>query len=239
MNDRIRCSVVMATYNGELYVSEQIESVLKNMKENDELIISDDGSSDNTKTIVRSYMSCNKNIKLIEGPKGGVTRNFENALKHVQGEVIFLCDQDDIWATNKIETVLSAMQGDITLVMHDAVVIQGEKVIYPSFMQHRGSKLGLVNNLIKNSYIGCCMAFKRELLDYILPFPEKICMHDQWIGLISERYGRSKCLSDKLIQYRRHENNASTMTGYSILRKLKNRSNMVVALMKRIYKEDI
>ena len=236
MNDRNRCSVIMATYNGEMYITEQLESVLKNMKENDELIISDDGSSDNTKKIIQSYMNCNKNIRLIDGPKSGVTSNFENALRYVQGDVIFLCDQDDVWSDHKIDTVLSAMKDDVTLVMHDAMVIQDEKVIYPSFMQHRGSKVGLFHNIIKNSYIGCCMAFKRELLDYILPFPEKICMHDQWIGLVNEKYGKSICISDKLIQYRRHGNNASTMAGYGLLRKIKNRSNMLFALIKRVYK---
>lgn len=231
MDKQVRCSVVMATYNGELYIEEQIDSVLKNLDEDDELIISDDGSSDGTRAIVHSYIEKDSRIQLVDGPQKGVIKNFENGLKCAKGEIIFLCDQDDIWTDNKVETVYSVMSDESTkLVMHDAVVVQDGHEIYASFMNHRGSKLGLFHNVLKNSYIGCCMAFKRELLQYILPFPEKICMHDQWIGLIGEMTGKNVFISDKLISYRRHENNASTMKGLSVLKKIKNRYYMLTEL---------
>lgn len=231
MNKKIRCSIAMATYNGELYIAEQIDSVLKNMEENDELIISDDGSSDNTREIVRTYIRNDRRISLIEGPRKGVICNFENALKHTNGEIVFLCDQDDVWADDKMEKVLAAMDNGVALVLHDAVVFQDDKIIYPSFMQHRGSKQGVVNNIIKNSYIGCCMAFKREILDYALPFPKKICMHDQWLGLTGEIYGKSCFIEDKLLRYRRHGNNASSMTGQKIIKKIQDRFFMVVGIL--------
>lgn len=234
MKNEIRCSVAMATYNGERYIAEQIESVLRNMKKNDELIISDDGSTDNTRTIIGHYMEYDERIHLVEGPQKGAIRNFENALQYVNGQVVFLCDQDDIWEMDKIDKVLAAMQEDVTLVMHDAVVVEAGTVIVPSFMRYRGSKQGMLNNIIKNSYIGCCMAFKRELLNYVLPFPERICMHDQWIGLMNELVGQSRFIEDKLLHYRRHESNVSPMSGNGIGAKITNRINMVCAVIGRM-----
>lgn len=231
MNGKIRCSVAMATYNGEAYIAEQMESILKNMEDNDELVISDDGSTDDTRRIIQDYIQTDSRIRLVDGPKRGVISNFENALKHVIGEVVFLCDQDDIWADDKIEKVLSAMNEGVTLVMHDAEVFQDDKVIYSSFIQHRVSKLGLIKNIIKNSYIGCCMAFKRELLDYVLPFPKRICMHDQWIGLVNEMYGKSCLLEDKLLRYRRHGNNASSMTGQKFTKQIQDRIFMILSIL--------
>lgn len=232
MDKKIRCSVVMAAYNGERYIEEQIDSILKNFNENDELIISDDGSSDKTREIIKNYVGKDKRISFLEGPHKGVISNFENALKQAKGEILFLCDQDDIWSDNKIDKVLSVMDEYVTLVMHDAVVFQADKVLYPSFMAHRGSKPGWIHNIFKNSYIGCCIAFKRELLEFVLPFPKNICMHDQWIGLVSEMCGKNIFIPDKLISYRRHENNASTMSGLSVVRKIQNRINMLIALIR-------
>lgn len=234
MNIRPRCSIAMASYNGEMYISEQIDSILKNMKENDELIISDDGSSDNTRLIIQDYLQRDRRITFVNGPQKGLIKNFENALKYARGEVVFLCDQDDVWGEDKIERILAVINEDITLVLHDAVVFDGEEVIHSSFMQHRKSKSGLFNNIIKNSYIGCCMAFRREILNYALPFPNNICMHDQWIGLVSELYGKNKHIEDRLLHYRRHGSNVSSMVGESIIKKIKNRCNMVIALIIRM-----
>ena len=102
----IRCSIVMATYNGEQYIKEQIDSILINMKENDELIISDDGSKDKTKQIIAEYQNKDKRIKLIDGPHKGVKQNFANAIEKANGKYIFLSDQDDIWKKDKIYKVI-------------------------------------------------------------------------------------------------------------------------------------
>lgn len=231
MENTIRCSVVMASYNGEQYITKQIETVLHNLSENDELIISDDGSKDATRTIVQSFMDVDKRIRLIEGPRKGVICNFESALKYARGRYIFLCDQDDVWLECKVEKVLSAMADDVTLVLHDAEVIQNGRILYPSFMQHRGSKLGFINNIIKNSYLGCCMAFKREMLEYILPFPKRICMHDQWIGLVNELHGKSVMLPEVLFQYRRHDNNVSPMTKQKFSKQVQDRVFMIGSIL--------
>ena len=93
----------MAAYNGELYIAQQLDSILNNIKINDEVIISDDGSSDRTREIIRDYIVKDNRIKLVDGPQKGVVKNFENALEYANGEIIFLCDQDDVWKDNKIE----------------------------------------------------------------------------------------------------------------------------------------
>ena len=204
-------SVCMATYNGEKYLKEQLDSILKQIKSSDELIISDDGSTDSTCTIIREYQKEYKNINLIDGPKMGVQKNFENALKKSKGDIIFLSDQDDIWMNNKVDVVLDAFQNpNVVLTLHDAQIVdQNEQVIEDSFFEHRGSQSGLFKNLWKNSYLGCCMAFHRRLLSKILPFPQVPLMHDIWIGLMALKYGRIGIIQEPLLLYRRHGGNAS------------------------------
>ena len=119
-------SVCMATYNGEKYLKEQLDSILKQIQSSDELIVSDDGSSDLTRTIVQEYQNQYKNIHLVNGPKCGVQKNFENALKHAKGDILFLSDQDDIWVEGKVDRVLKEFENKNTLcVVHDAEIVDG------------------------------------------------------------------------------------------------------------------
>lgn len=222
---RVRCSVAMASYNGELYIGRQIESILRQLADNDELIISDDGSTDQTRQIIDNYQINDNRIRVIDGPQNGVIANFENAIMHATGEYIFLCDQDDVWEQNKIEKVLDCFsKQDCQVVVHDADVWdENEDVIIPSFINYRGSKSGVINNIIKNSYIGCCMVFRRELLEYILPIPKNIEMHDQWIGVIGDIKGKTFFLNEVLFHYRRHGGNVSSFQHYSARKMLINR----------------
>ena len=116
-----KVSVAMATYNGEKYIQEQIDSILKNLEKKDELIISDDGSNDGTIEIIKKNIKKDNRIKLINGPKRGVIKNFENALLNCNGDYIFLSDQDDIWLPNKVKTVMSYFEQDDKLIaiVHD------------------------------------------------------------------------------------------------------------------------
>ncbi len=232
MKDTHSISVAMATYNGEKYIKEQLDSILCQLKESDEIIISDDGSSDNTIKIIESYKD--KRIKLIEGPKKGIKKNFENAIKECQNEYIFLADQDDIWVNNKVEIVLSYFENkNIDLVIHDCDVVNNNlEVINESFYKLRNSKKGKIKNIIKNSYIGCCMAFKSSLKYKVIPIPNNIEMHDQWIGLRIEKYGHVLFIKEKLIHYRRHDNNASLMKHHPINKMIKNRFNFIKEYMK-------
>lgn len=230
-------SVCMATYNGEKYIKKQINSILKQINKNDELIISDDGSTDKTKSILQSYAEKYPNIRIIEGPQKGVIKNFENALNNSKGDMIFLSDQDDIWLDNKVKNVLKEFDKGFDLVLHDAIIVdKNENMIEESFFYHRKSKKGFLNNTIKNSYIGCCMAFSRNVLNYALPFPDSIEMHDWWIGLIAERVGKVSLLNDKLLLYRRHGNNVSSFRHYPLKKMISNRVYILFKLILRLKK---
>lgn len=233
MRDKV--SVAMATYNGEKYIKEQIESILENLEEQDELIISDDFSKDNTRNIIKEYENKDKRIKLIDGPKKGVKQNFANAINNCNGKYIFLSDQDDIWIKNKVQQVLNAFkEKECTLVIHDAEIVDEKlNILDNSFFEYRNSGKGILKNILKNTYIGCCMAFDAKLKDKILPIPNDIEMHDQWIGILNEKYGKSYFLNEKLIKYRRHSSNVSQMHHYPIKKMIKNRIILVKQLIRR------
>lgn len=229
-------SVCVAAFNGEKYIEEQILSVLRNLDSQDEIIISDDGSSDRTRRIVDDLAEKDRRIRIIDGPRKGLIKNFENAIVHSKGDIIFLCDQDDVWKDNKVKTVLDIFGNtDCTLVMHDACIVDSNlRILGCSFFEFKKCKKGYWRNLIKNSYIGCCMAFKRSILDYAIPFPDNIPMHDQWIGLLSERVGKVEFCNEQLLLYRRHSNNASEMTHLPLGEMVKNRTIMLKCINKRI-----
>ena len=232
--DDIRVSVAMATYNGEKYIKDQIDSILVNLKENDELIISDDGSTDKTLKIIGEYKDYR--IKVLEGPRKGVKQNFANAIKHAKGKYIFLSDQDDVWMPDKVQEVLSIIDKEnCTCVVHDCEVFDSDTkgIMYNSFFEYRNSGKGIIKNIWKNTYIGCCMAFKASIKDKILPIPNDIEMHDQWIGLLSEKYGKSVFIKKILIKYRRHVGNVSDMKHHPLKKMIKNRLVFINRYIKR------
>lgn len=225
-------SVAMATYNGEKYIKEQIESILKQLKEDDEIIISDDGSIDNTINIIKSFSD--KRIKIFDGPRNGVKQNFANSIEKCNGKYIFLSDQDDIWMNNKVEIILKNFeQSDYSCIVHDNITFDdsSNNIILNSFFKYRNSKPGIIKNILKNSYIGCCMAFKGDLKKSILPIPNNVEMHDQWIGLISEKKGRTLFINDKLIRYRRHSDNLSKLEHHNLIKMIKNRIILIKELL--------
>ena len=228
-------SVAMATYNGEKYIKEQLDSILSQLNIDDELIISDDGSKDGTIDIINEYMKKDKRIKLFKGPKKGVIKNFENAISYCSGKYIFLSDQDDIWMDSKVEKVLFTFNNEkCTCVVHDAMVFNSNsnEIIADSFYKLRKSSNGIIKNIWKNSYIGCCMAFDGKMKKKILPIPDGIDMHDQWIGLLNDKYGKSIFIDDKLLKYRRHGNNVSSLSHHKLLRMIKNRRTIISKIMR-------
>lgn len=236
-----RISVAMISYQGEKYIEEQLDSILAILGPRDEVIISDDGSTDRTREILVRYESQDERVRMINGPKAGVKKNVENALRACEGEYIFLADQDDIWMPEKVECVLNAFKQDgVGLVVHDAIVTDGscQNVILESFYSLKESGAGVIKNIWRNTYIGCCMAFKRDILEEVLPIPDYIEMHDQWIGVINDqlKWGTS-FIPQKLIKYRRHGNNASEMSHYPLPCMLKNRIFFVWALLTRYFRK--
>lgn len=228
-------SICVATYNGSKYISRQLESILCQLGEHDEIIISDDDSTDNTCEVI--IMLDDNRIKIIKNKNSrGPLNNFQNALNHSSGDYIFLSDQDDIWFSNKIELMMDYLQHYDLVVSDCEVVDQNLTTLIPSFFNYRGSKPGLLRNLYKNSYIGCCMAFRRELLTHALPFPSPLHMHDWWIGLVAEVYGRVSFLPQPLIKYVRHDSNASPTgegSDYSFIYQMQNRLLISWYLFKR------
>lgn len=222
----------MATRNGASYIGAQIDSILSQLSPADELIISDDGSTDDTIPIIRSYQD--KRIKLIQHSfTQGVARNFETSLMASSGDLIFLADQDDIWKPSKIEVMRSHLR-IYDLVISDCVMVDRSlNVKNTSFFTKNRSGKGLIKNLLKNSYMGCCMAFNRKLLRRALPFPKDIPIHDFWIGLIGEMYFNVKFIPDVLVYHRRHSTNASSTGENSLLslpQKVVNRYRIIKSL---------
>ncbi|MBL6449792.1 glycosyltransferase family 2 protein [Fulvivirga sp. 29W222] len=207
-----KISVCIATHNGEKYIREQIDSILPQLSVHDEIIVSDDGSTDTTISILLSYRD--KRIKIVECSwANSPIKNFENALNYCSGDIIFLSDQDDIWLAGKAKTMIQALETN-DLVMSDCYVVN-EKLqpLHQSLFFINKARTGFWKNLWKNSYTGCCMAFSRKVLNKTLPFPKDIPMHDQWIGLVGELFFRTTIINKKLTLYRRHDSTA-TRTGY-------------------------
>ncbi len=135
--------------------------------------------------------------------------NFQNALLNSSGDVIFLADQDDVWLDGKVQRILELL-AEYDLVVSDCQVVdENLGVIYDSYFDLMRSGSGLIKNLYKNTYMGCCMAFNRKIYDVALPFPPSIPMHDWWIGCVAEVYGKVHFVEESLLLYRRHGNNAS------------------------------
>lgn len=232
-------SVAIATYNGEKYIKEQLDSILVQLNDNDEIIISDDGSTDNTIKIINDLND--KRIKIFNGPKQGVKQNFANAIKNCSGKYVFLADQDDIWEMEKVKKVLETFEQEkYTCVIHDCTVFENssKNIIYNSFYEFRNSGKGIIKNIWKNTYIGCCMAIDSKIIDKILPIPNDIEMHDQWIGILSDIYGKNFFIKDKLIRYRRHENNVSKLTKNNLNKLIKNRSILILRLVGKLWKKN-
>lgn len=228
-------SVAMATYNGSAYIQKQTDSILSQLCREDELVIADDGSTDGTREWLQALAARDARVRVLDGPKQGVVRNFETAVAACRGEWIFLADQDDEWMPDKRQAVLAcATETGAVLVMHDACVVDSkDAVLHESFFALRGSCTGLLKNLWKNSYIGCCIAFSRQLLPHILPFPDGIPMHDQWIGLQAERHGGTVLLKKPLLRYCRHGDNATAMTHGSVRDMIGSRLRMIRALLRK------
>lgn len=233
-------SVCLASYNGELYIREQLNSILSQLGVDDEIIISDDSSNDGTIKVIQSYDD--PRIILLESMPGtkklGVVKNFERAIRHASGDYIFLSDQDDIWLEGKVTSVIDALQNNLLVVTDCRVVDLHLQEINKSFFQLRRSGKGVIKNILKNSYLGCCMAFQKELLEVALPFPNKIAMHDIWLGCLADTLGQAYFIEQPFLLYRRHGKNASPTAERSTLSlcdKISYRLILVICLFFRLF----
>lgn len=230
-------SVCLASFNGEAYIQSQLASILKQLASIDEVIVSDDGSKDRTIEIVQGMKDDRIKVLLQQGKPLGVQKNFERALFAAVGDIIFLADQDDIWLENKVSKCVEALE-DADLVVSNCSVVDAElNVLIPSFFRHRNSGPGVVKNIIRNSYLGCCMAFKKEILNIVLPIPQNVAMHDIWIGLLANLVGKTAFIPIPLVYYRRHRNNLSPTaekSTFSFKEQFKYRLILSYFLLKRV-----
>ena len=173
----MKISVCLATYNGEKYIKEQLDSILPQLSANDEIIISDDNSTDDTINIIRSLND--ERIKIYVNKTKGIVKNFENALNNASGDIIFLSDQDDVWKNDKVKKILSAFSSDnsLTLVFSNAEIIDenGISKNYNFFKDNEANYTSIFKAFFKNQFLACqislVMGFLPALLLSGLMFP--------------------------------------------------------------------
>ena len=235
-------SICMATWNGAKFLAEQLETVVPQLDFGDEVVVVDDASSDQTMEMLQRAAGESRAaaIRIQQNPQNlGPVRTFERALEMARGEIVMLCDQDDRWMPGKIARIRKIFDedADVTLVMSDAELIDDAgDVIVPSRALVKPFREGLVPNMLVNRYLGCAMAFRRASLGYCLPFPEGIPMHDQWIGVLHNIFGKVVYLKEPLIQYRRHVGNATADTHASWITMIRWRLNLTGNLVGRWWK---
>ena len=198
----------MATYNGAKHINKQVRSILHQLSENDELVVSDDSSTDDTLVILQSFNDSRIRIFKNTNARGPVG-NFSTALANSRYNYIFLADQDDEWLNGKVKKHMELLQ-HYELVTSDAIVVdESGKVLFESFLKARKGGKGFFKNFMRNSYLGCCMSFRRSLLERAFPFPQNLYMHDWWLGLVAEIEGNVCFCEEKFLNYVRHSGNAT------------------------------
>jgi glycosyltransferase involved in cell wall biosynthesis len=208
----MKISIAMATYNGEKYLLEQLESFLIQEIKPDELIVCDDGSTDKTLEILNNFAEkAPFDVKIYRNKTNlGYSKNFEKAILLCSGDLIFLSDQDDVWFKNKIKEVLhnTKLYPEKKIYIHDACITHSS--LKPKG-QSNYEKLILENKSTKDYTIGCLTAIKKEVVNILFPLPntEK---HDIWINKFGYFTNTRIIILKKLQYWRRHENNTSNTT---------------------------
>jgi len=235
-------SVCMATYNGEKYIKQQIQSILLQLESCDELIVSDNGSSDNTIIIIESIND--KRIKLftnnitLNNKYYNIVNNFNNAIIHSSGKFIFLSDQDDLWLPGKVEMMKNDLEKYSCVISNYNIIDKrGDIILDEKYKESPLTKKILV--FVKFPFLGCSMAFTRDFFySYCYPFPQKIILHDIWIGTLAFAKRSLYFDSEVLLSYRMHEDNATTASkGKStkaLLFKIKYRLYLYICLFFRL-----
>ena len=221
-------SVCMATYNGARFIKEQVDSILPQLGADDELVVSDDGSTDGTLEILMEYAAVDLRVKVLHHQHNPAyekikhsrsfyyaTANFENALKEARGDYIFLSDQDDVWAKTKVNESIAELQ-NCDILMCDYSIIDGEsKIITEKALGYKCISTSYMRNIMNPPFLGCIMAFKRNVLKSCIPFPKKLICHDLWIGCIGAKKFKFHILNKNLVMHRKHNLNVSMVGGKS------------------------
>jgi glycosyltransferase involved in cell wall biosynthesis len=226
-------SLALPTYNGTPYIKEQLDSIVSQSRPPDEIVISDDGSSDGTIKTVEDFAEQTPiNIEIFENPGNGVCDNFEHAISQCSGDLIALADQDDIWKKRKLEKQIDRLShSESVLVFHDARLVNesGEelkKTVWESanfkWNEEKPEQYLFKELLHRNFVQGATIVFDSSLLEHILPFPD-LRYYDHYIAFVAHVFGGIEPLSDELLLYRQHsEQDLGAPPGYySVLRQIK------------------
>jgi glycosyltransferase involved in cell wall biosynthesis len=228
-------SVCMPTYNGALFLQDQLDSILLELEPGDELIIVDDASRDRTADILHALAKSDSRVKLVMNSQNvGVVTAVEMALEQAHHEVIFLSDQDDIWLPGKVKRALSLLSRDgiVAVLTNSEIFVDDRRTGRLFFPQGRRPKFNIASQLYKNDFIGCCMCFKKVILKTALPFPKPVSMHDWWLGVVLIASGKVEFDATPSILYRRHSANASPASRRSILKIVRSRVFDAICLVR-------
>ena len=232
-----KLQILLATYNSEAWLGEQLDSILAQDFPDFELLIRDGGSTDGTQELIRQYQHrAPEKIRFLGQGRARACENFAELLRHSDGDLIMFSDHDDVWMPDKISSFVTAYRelekqyGGQTplLIFSDAVVVDRQmNVLHPSLIRYQNldsRRLTLDRLLLQNAVSGNGMMMNRALADLALPIPETAAMHDHWIALAAAAFGRIRYLEKPTLYYRQHGDNVLGATNYSLfvfLRRLK------------------
>lgn len=259
-------SVALCTFNGEEYIADQLRSIASQTIVPDEIVISDDASTDNTVSLItetikklkkdfpdfsQTHLVVTKNKTSL-----GVTKNFEQAISQTSGELIVLSDQDDVWEKNKIERILSSFSGHKDFIFGDATLIDdsGNSLghsLFEALAVTSGEKKIITSShptkaLIKRNIVtGATAGFKREIFELASPFPPG-WVHDEWLAMVASLTGKSFAITESLTRYRQHGNNqigakkktASTRVDRLVMNGLRRNQRLLIRAQELVYRLD-
>jgi glycosyltransferase involved in cell wall biosynthesis len=224
--------ILLTTYNGEKYLSQQLDSIFNQTNSDFRILIRDDFSSDHTLKVIHKYIELySEKIILITDNLGnlGSSKSFMQLLSHSKAPYIMFCDQDDIWLSNKIELSISELYGmeelygkaSPLLVFTDLKVVDYDlHSINDSFWSYQKLIPELSKNwkklLAQNVITGCTILMNQEAKEISLPFQLPYMIHDQWIGINVARYGKIDFFDEPTLLYRQHEANVAGAHQYSL-----------------------
>ena len=200
-------SIAIATYNGEKYLAEQLDSILQQTYPASEIIIIDDCSSDNTVDILQKYANQYPQIKLHQNEANlGACLSFAKAIRLCNGDYIALADQDDVWLPKKLTTLLDNI-GDSLLIHSDAFIVdENLNILANTFSKGVMNQTNFIDYLFANNVTGCTCMFTRALISESFPMPE-FYMHDHYLAIAASYLGTIKYHTQPLIYYRQHTAN--------------------------------
>lgn len=216
-----KVAILLATYNGAHYLREQLDSLFNQTLTEWTLYIHDDGSQDDTISIIHKYAKRHDNIKLLNYPStGGAKDNFLSMLQNVEADYYFFCDQDDVWAEDKVEAELIKMKAEerqypsMPLVIYSDLYIVDETlhITHDSFFKYEGiypEFLTTFNSLAASNICpGCTMLINKQARSSTIFPANKATMHDAWINLCTMRAGGKLIgIQRPLVYYRQHGDN--------------------------------